>query len=225
MATSSSPRLFAAEAMETLNRNVGKRQQGDAADGEDGFKHKDESPKDGGGKDSVVDFFLNFLFQHGMTETLLCFQSEWHELVRRKGLVAAGRGGAVPDVYVENQRLDRELRNALREREEVRRAASAGPETLEWAQRARDLHRMQHKQDLQEVKRLSEGIKRLKAQCDAHGNKIKTMREKYLAAAKQVRLALDREKGAQETQETETRMSMSQEEALKDNVPSNKHQT
>ncbi|XP_042254531.1 sperm-associated antigen 16 protein-like [Thunnus maccoyii] len=136
----------------------------------------------------AVDVFLrNFLFQMGMTETLDCFQTEWTEMAQ-KGQVDTERVGVVPDWYTQNQRLDSELRNAQREQEQYRLAASAAAGTLVRAQRARDFHRMQHKRVVQEKNRLIEQIKKLKVQCNSYEPAIKRMNEKHQAVLRQTML-------------------------------------
>ncbi|XP_050922549.1 sperm-associated antigen 16 protein [Lates calcarifer] len=144
--------------------------------------------------EAVDDFLRNFLFHAGMTETLDCFQTEWTEMMQ-KGLVDAERVGVVPDVYIDNLRLDSELKNAQREREEYRLAASAAAETLVRVQKARDFHRLQHKRVVQEKNRLIEEIRRLKVQCNNYEPAIKRMNEKYHAVLKQtVLVTLERDK-------------------------------
>uniref|UniRef100_A0A3B4TCL9 Sperm-associated antigen 16 protein n=1 Tax=Seriola dumerili TaxID=41447 RepID=A0A3B4TCL9_SERDU len=147
---------------------------------------------------AVDDFLRNFLIQTGMTETLDCFQTEWTEMVQ-KGLVDAERVGVVPDVYTDNQRLESELKNAQREREEYRRAASTAAETLVRVQKARDLHRLQHKRVVQEKNRLIEEMKKLKVQCNSYEPAVKRMNEKYQAVLKQtVLVTLERDKAVKQ---------------------------
>ncbi len=134
--------------------------------------------------EAVDDFLRSFLLQMGMTETLDCFQTEWTEMVQR-GLVGAEWVGVVPDVYIENRRLDSELRNAQREGAEYRLAASAAAETLVRVQKARDFHRLQHKRVVQEKSRLIEEMRKLKVQCSSQEPAVKRMNEKYQAVLKQ----------------------------------------
>uniref|UniRef100_A0A8C4HF18 Sperm-associated antigen 16 protein n=1 Tax=Dicentrarchus labrax TaxID=13489 RepID=A0A8C4HF18_DICLA len=137
--------------------------------------------------EAVEDFLRNFLSQMGMTETLDCFQTEWTEMAH-KGLVDAGRVGVVPGVYTENQRLDSELKSALREGAEYRLAVSAAAQTLGRVQKARDYHRLRHKRVVQEKNRLIEEIRKLKMQCSGYEPAVKRMNEKYQAVLKQTML-------------------------------------
>ncbi|XP_008293761.1 sperm-associated antigen 16 protein-like [Stegastes partitus] len=134
---------------------------------------------------AVSDFLRGFLFQTGMTETLNCFQSEWTEMIQ-KGLVDADGVDVVPDVYTENQRLERELKNARREKEECRQAVSVAAETMVRAQKARDLHRLQHKRVVQEKNRLIEEMRKVEVQYDGSELALKRMSEKYQAVSRQV---------------------------------------
>uniref|UniRef100_A0A3Q3NL10 Sperm associated antigen 16 n=1 Tax=Mastacembelus armatus TaxID=205130 RepID=A0A3Q3NL10_9TELE len=144
--------------------------------------------------EAVDDFLRNFLFQTSMAKTLDCFQTEWTEMVQ-KGLVDAERVDVVPGIYTENQRLDSELKNAQREREEYRLAAAAAAGTLERVQRARDFHRLQHKRVVQEKNRVIEDMRRLKVQCNSYEDEVKRMNEKYRAVLRQTTLvAMERDK-------------------------------
>lgn len=138
-------------------------------------------------EEAVDDFLRSFLLQMGMTETLDCFQTEWTEMVQR-GLVDTEWVGVVPDVYTENRRLDSELKNAQREGDEYRLAASAAAETLVRVQKARDFHRLQHKRVVQEKSRLIEEMRKLKVQCKSLEPAVKRMNEKYQAVLKQTTL-------------------------------------
>uniref|UniRef100_A0A3Q3FNP8 Sperm-associated antigen 16 protein n=1 Tax=Labrus bergylta TaxID=56723 RepID=A0A3Q3FNP8_9LABR len=144
--------------------------------------------------EAVDDFLRCFLFQMGMIETLDCYQAEWTELVQ-KGLLDTGRVGAVPEVYTENRRLERALKNAQREREEYREAGSSAAETLQGVRKERDLHRLQHKRVVQEKSRLIGEMKKLKGQCNDYEPEVKRMNEKYKAVLKQtMQVSLEREK-------------------------------
>ncbi|XP_061661873.1 sperm-associated antigen 16 protein-like [Syngnathoides biaculeatus] len=140
------------------------------------------------------DFIRNFLCQMRMTATLDTFQTEWTEMAW-KGLLNTKRVGEVPDVYVQNQRLHSELKNALRERDEYRLAASASAQTLWRAQKARDVQWMKSKRVAQEKNRLAEESRRLKNQCHAYEPAIRKMDDKFQVVVEQtMRVALERDK-------------------------------
>lgn len=142
----------------------------------------------------VDDFLRNYLLKMGMTNTLDCFQTEWTEMVQ-KDQVNTELVGLVPDVYTQNQLLDNDLKNAQRERDEYKEAASAATETLVKLQKARDFHRLQHKRVVQEKNRLIENIRKLRIQCTNYEPAVKQMSEKYQAALKQKMLvSLERDK-------------------------------
>lgn len=137
---------------------------------------------------AVEDFLRNFLLQMGMAETLDCFQTEWLEVVQ-KGLVDTERVSVVPEVYIENQRLYGELKNAQREGDEYRRAAAVAAETLSRAEKARDAQRTLYTRVDRERNKLMDEIRRLKVQCDCFEPEVKRMSEKYQALLRQTMLA------------------------------------
>ncbi|XP_015242109.1 PREDICTED: sperm-associated antigen 16 protein-like isoform X2 [Cyprinodon variegatus] len=67
---------------------------------------------------SMLDFFRPFLSQNEMTATMECLENEWAELVQ-KGELDDERIGPIPEVYTEIQSLTRELKKAVREKEEL----------------------------------------------------------------------------------------------------------
>uniref|UniRef100_A0A667XHR6 Sperm-associated antigen 16 protein n=1 Tax=Myripristis murdjan TaxID=586833 RepID=A0A667XHR6_9TELE len=150
--------------------------------------------------EATDDFLRNFLTDTGMTNTLECFQSEWHEMVQ-KGLIKTESIVSVPDVYTENQHLENELRNTKREQEEYLRAAAAAAEALTRARKARDYYRLQHKCVVQEKSKLIQEMRKLKLKCASYEPAVRQMNEKYQAALKQMMLvSLERDKAlGQET--------------------------
>ncbi|KAM3593902.1 uncharacterized protein V6R79_024939 [Siganus canaliculatus] len=166
--------------------------------------------------EAVDNFLRNFLSQMGMSETLECFQTEWTELVR-KGLIDPDQVGVVPDVYVENARVNSELRNTHREREEYSLAAGAAAETLVRVQRARDAHRLQHKRVVQEKNHLIEQIRKLKVQCSSYDSALTRMSGKYEAVLKQKALVtLERDKVMEQSKRQPTFCgNADEEEAMK----------
>lgn len=151
----------------------------------DQAEHSSHRPGVTNQQPSVVDFLRSFLYQTGMTETLDCFQAEWSEMVQR-GLVDEERVGVVPAVYTENQRLEWELKNARRKREEFRQTASAAAETLARVQKTRDAHRLLHKRLVQEKNKIKEDMEKLKQRCDSYEPEVQRMNEKYRAALRRV---------------------------------------
>lgn len=137
---------------------------------------------------AVEDFLRNFLLQMDMTETLECFQTEWLEVVQR-GLVDTERVSVVPEVYIENQRLYGELKNAQREGDEYRRAAEAAADTLARAEKARDAQRTLYTRVDRERNKLLDEIRRLKVQCNCLEPEVKRMSDKYQALLRQTMLA------------------------------------
>ncbi|XP_071341483.1 sperm-associated antigen 16 protein-like [Trachinotus anak] len=165
--------------MSAINKNQEKEDVSPPSDSDDDFKYEEVYLED------------DWSLTEG--EEDLEATTEWTEMVQ-KGLVDAERVGVVPDVYIYNQRLESELKNARREREEYRLAASAAAETLVRVQKARDFHRLQHKRVVQEKNRLIEEMRKLKVQCNSYEPAVKRMNEKYQAVLKQtVLVTLERD--------------------------------
>lgn len=182
------------EDLEATVRTIQARAQASAA----GFPTGPGSPVPHQNSVAVEDFLRNFLLQMGMAETLDCFQTEWLEVVQ-KGLVDTERVSVVPEVYIENQRLYGELKNAQREGAEYRRAAAAAAETLTRAERARDAQRTLYTRVDRERNKLMDEIRRLKVQCDCFEPEVKRMSEKYQALLRQTMLAtVDKKPAGQE---------------------------
>ncbi|XP_043959852.1 sperm-associated antigen 16 protein-like [Gambusia affinis] len=143
---------------------------------------------------SVFDFLLNFLFKHGMTGTLACFEAEWSELLLN-GDVDAKQIDLIPKVYTETEHLARELKSAWEEKEEYRQAAAVAAESLQRAKRAHDAHRLEHQRLVREINKLIGDINKLKLQCEGYQPEIKRMTDKCQALSKQVlQVAVERDK-------------------------------
>lgn len=173
--------------------------------------------------EAVDDYVRNFLLRMGMTKTLDCFQVEWNEMLQ-KGLLDTELvgGGAVPDVYAQNRRLDDALRRTHAERDRYRTMASSlASETLTGLQKARDFHRMQHKRVLQEKNRLVEDMRKLKIQCGRYEPAVRQLdgrcqsmlrqktlvtleRDRALAQVHHLQATLHNLMGPSEETETET---------------------
>ncbi|KAM6977642.1 sperm-associated antigen 16 protein [Aplochiton taeniatus] len=144
--------------------------------------------------EAVDDFLRNFLLKMGMKNTLDCFQTEWSEMAY-KGVLKSDQVGLVPEVYTQNQLLDNELKNTLRERDQYKHTASAAGDTLAKLQKARDFHRLRHMRVVQEKNKVIEDIRKLKLQAGANEPILKQINDKYQAVLKQKMLvSLERDK-------------------------------
>jgi hypothetical protein len=70
----------------------------------------------------IDDFIRNFLVKSEMFRTLDAFQAEWYEL-QSKGKIAADVVGAVPDIYLQNEQLDADMKATKAELERMRAIA------------------------------------------------------------------------------------------------------
>lgn len=80
------------------------------------------------GAEVVDDFVRNFLLRMGMERTLDVFEEEWYKL---KSLGKIPDLGEVPDVYMQNQALDRRVREQNAELEAIKSVASKATGTWE----------------------------------------------------------------------------------------------
>ncbi|XP_072306522.1 sperm-associated antigen 16 protein-like [Eucyclogobius newberryi] len=129
--------------------------------------------------ETVVDFLRTFLSQMEMTDTLDCFQAEWHEMVENGRIVNAKRDDVMPRVYIQNRHLENEVRKGQREIEELTQAITDAEEAAVKSQKARNFHWLRHKRLIQEKNRIIGDIRKLTAQCNDFQPKVKQMNEKY----------------------------------------------
>lgn len=92
--------------------------------------------------------------------------------------------GMVPDVYVQNQALDKRVHDLMEELSQTR--AIAGKATATWDQlrKERDFHKMHHKRVVQEKNKLITDIKRIKNHYLQYEPLIKELRSKVPAQCK-----------------------------------------
>lgn len=140
----------------------------------------------------VDDFLRNFLMKMGMNRTLDCFQTEWFEMLQ-KGTLKTEHVGFMPDIYMQNQLLEKDLKNVQRERDSYKQAAFQAGEITVKLQKERDFHRLQHKRVIHEKNKLIEDIQRLKKHYESYGPALKQLNEKYQTALRQKMLvSIDR---------------------------------
>ncbi|XP_055006980.1 sperm-associated antigen 16 protein-like [Boleophthalmus pectinirostris] len=137
---------------------------------------------------TVVEFLCSFLSQMGMTDTLDCFQAEWHEMVVN-GQIDPRRIDVMPNVYIQNCHLENELQNAQKEIQEYSQAIAAAEETVIKIQKAKDDHWLRHKRVIQEKNKVIEDIRKLTARCNEYQPKVKQMNEKYQELVQQTKNA------------------------------------
>jgi len=142
---------------------------------------------------SVIDDFVrNFLIQRSMMDTLNTFNREWYE--RRRNQETAETED-VPDIYLKNQKLERDLKSLKVEVDRAKALTAKAQGTWNKFRKERDFHRMHHRRVVQEKERLVTDIKRLKKHFSSFEPSLKTMRKKYETAMKDnmlLRLERDR---------------------------------
>uniref|UniRef100_A0A8C4RY70 Sperm-associated antigen 16 protein n=1 Tax=Erpetoichthys calabaricus TaxID=27687 RepID=A0A8C4RY70_ERPCA len=146
----------------------------------------------------VDDFLRNFLIKMGMHKTFDCFQTEWYEMMYR-GILNLEQMAFVPDVYVQNQLLDNELKSLRKQIESYKQAAFKAAEIVVKLQKERDFHRMQYRRVVQEKNRLIGDIKRVKKHYASYEPALKQLNDKYKTALKQKMLtSLERDRAVAE---------------------------
>ncbi|XP_021054170.1 sperm-associated antigen 16 protein isoform X2 [Mus pahari] len=145
-------------------------------------------------QEAIEDFLCNFLIKMGMTRTLDCFQTEWYELIQKKGSDFKGLGN-VPDVYSQVMLLETENKNLKKELKHFKQAAEKAKEDLLRTQKERDFHRMHHKRIVQEKNKLIADLKGLKLHYASYEPTIRVLHEKHRALLKEKMLtSLERDR-------------------------------
>lgn len=93
--------------------------------------------------------------------------------------------GRVPDVYVQNQALDRRVHELMDELDQTRALAAKATATWDQLRKERDFHKMHHKRVVQEKNKLIGDIKRVKKHYTQYEPVIKELRSKYEVAIKE----------------------------------------
>ena len=142
----------------------------------------------------VDDFMRNVMIKLNMARTLDAFNTEWYEM-QSKGKLTPEDIAVVPDIYLRNQALDeqvRELRSQVSRMEEI---AAKAKGTWDTFRKERDFHRMHHRRVVQEKKKLTLDIKRLREHFVGFEPTLAELRGKYEVAMKEkmlMRLERDR---------------------------------
>ncbi|EGD77171.1 hypothetical protein PTSG_07504 [Salpingoeca rosetta] len=150
----------------------------------------------------VEDFLMNFLMKHNMTQTLECFQTEWHKL--GNGRESAAEIESVPDVYTRSEHLERALEDCESMCAKYQQKASAAEAQFEKLRKERNHHRTAHRRILQEKKTMGQELKRLSRQVDDLRKELEELTEKHNAALREKMLAkLQRDKASQRATQLE----------------------
>lgn len=144
---------------------------------------------------SVVDDFLrNFLIKAGLKRSLDAFNTEWYEM-QSKGKLPAELSTAVPDIYLRNEELDKQV-GVLREQvEKMRAVASKAESTWDKFRKERDFHRMHHKRVVQEKNKLIDDLRRLRNHLRSYEPTIEELKKRHESAMKEkmmIKLERDR---------------------------------
>lgn len=135
---------------------------------------------------AIDDFIRNFLLKMGMMESLDKFNTEWYELQSKKMVSAEDQSGdQVPDVYLQNQQLEMDLKLMREEVQKYQAVADKAQGTWNKFRKERDFHRTNHQRVVQEKKRLVVDMKRLKKHYEGFEPALKMLQQKYDSALKE----------------------------------------
>eukprot|EP00026_Physarum_polycephalum_P005249 Phypoly_transcript_05280.p1 GENE.Phypoly_transcript_05280~~Phypoly_transcript_05280.p1 ORF type:complete len:606 (+),score=91.12 Phypoly_transcript_05280:87-1904(+) len=155
----------------------------------------------------VDDFFRNFLVKSRFHRTLDVFQTEWYENVQ-KGKIKQDDPTLVPDVYTQNNELERQT-YALKE-EVAQWQALTGKlrDTIGKLKKDRDFHKMHHKRLTQEKNRLISDLKKLQKKVEENlSPELNTFKVKYENAYRELNLVkIERDRYAKKLSEYENGM-------------------
>eukprot|EP00501_MAST-03F_sp_TOSAG23-6_P000280 GSMAST32.ASY1.ANO1.286.1 assembled CDS len=151
-------------------------------------------------KPSVVDDFIrNFLIKMGMMRALESFNTEWYQLQMRKNVNKTDLED-VPDIYLQNQKLNRQIQEMSNEVSQMKIVADKAQGTWDKFRKERDFHRMHHfftihKRVVQEKDKLVKNIRRLKKHYAGYEPALKSIRQKYEQITKaKMLLTLERDR-------------------------------
>ena len=101
----------------------------------------------------------------------------------------------VPDVYIENKRLQKELARYIEETENCKKAALGARDLCIKMRKERDYHRLEHRRLANEKNKLINDIKRLKNHYAQYEPMLDRLKQKYEAAMKEkIMTKIDRDR-------------------------------
>lgn len=134
---------------------------------------------------AIDDFIRNFLLKMGMMGSLDKFNTEWYELQSKKLVNSDGSDEEVPDVYLQNQKLEMDLKLMREEVEKFKAIADKAQGTWNKFRKERNFHRTNHQRVVQEKKKLITDIKRLKEYYSHFEPTLATVKKQYESALKE----------------------------------------
>lgn len=149
----------------------------------------------------IEDFVRNFLIQKGMHQTLDTFQTEWYGKLH-SGSLDVDRGEKVLDCYMDNMKLQTEIKSLTDDAVRARAMAAAATATEERLRKERDFHRLSHRRLKEENRELKQKTQRAFGDVDALTQKLDAMRTKYETVTRQKTMAnLNLERSLKEVDE------------------------
>ncbi len=113
----------------------------------------------------IDDFIRNVLSKYNLTRTLEVFQDEWYEKLQKTDQIELEK---VPDVYIQNVKLENEITRLKTKLEEMQSKIKNLLEKLDSVKKERDHHKRSHRRIAQEKNNLIKELNRLKAICEKY---------------------------------------------------------
>lgn len=148
------------------------------------YKRKHDSKNPANELQQVDDFIRNFLQRHHLHESLAAFNQEWYELAQKK-LIKIDDVEPIPEVYLENQKLEDKIDDLQKDLENTRRAAESARSTWDKLKKEREFHKMHHHRVQQEKQKLNEDIDKMKNRHSDYEQKYQQLTTKYETAMKE----------------------------------------
>ena len=151
----------------------------------------------------IDDFIRNFFIKNKLNKSLEAFQQEWYEFAQR-GLIDIKEIGPIPEVYLENQKLEEEAENLEKKLNEAQLVAEKARSTWDKLRRQKEHHKMHHHRIQQEKQKLNDIIEKKKNQHTINEQRYQELSTKYEAAMKEkIVLKMQKDKLISEKKATE----------------------
>mmetsp|Transcript_3692 Transcript_3692/g.3995 ORF Transcript_3692/g.3995 Transcript_3692/m.3995 type:complete len:622 (-) Transcript_3692:306-2171(-) len=126
----------------------------------------------------VDDFVRNFFLKFNMQKTLETFENEWYEL-QGKGRLKEEEIGIVPDIYLRNENLRKQVASMKSELDVAKQVAENAKATWDKLRKERDFHRVHFQRVQEEKKQLATDVKTLKGFHIQHEDRYEDLVNKY----------------------------------------------
>lgn len=148
------------------------------------YKRKHDTKNPASETQQIDDFIRNFLLRHHLKESLEAFNQEWYEIAQKKQ-IKIDEIDPIPEIYVDNQRLEENIDILQKDLENTRKAAESARSTWDKLKKEREYHKMHHHRVQQEKHKLNEDIDKMKNKHSDYEQKYQQLTTKYETAMKE----------------------------------------